>query len=193
MKRYLYYDFRSNSRSNTQAKTHNTESNKELSRLREWCTEPKIKDVFGRHKFTVLHTDTNADDTHWKEIIKGGHSFYKDGKAINPEKIKHYLCRGNEKNSWREWWWFGCISKEPSDEQISVLKNACKAVLDAAFTRDNFYLIAQFINNMTEATKPTIDPFQETFFFCVQPTTASDHTTKVLQGGIIDSNFSLPE
>ncbi|WP_216083641.1 hypothetical protein [Candidatus Mycoplasma haematohominis] len=158
---------------------NNSTDKAQLSRLREWCTEPKVRDVLGRHKFTVLKTENKDHDEHWKEIIKGGW-FSKTGETkywdkqsfIAGDELKKII--GDSDTG---------FTGEPTDDQISVLKNACKAVLDTPFTRENFYLTTDFLSGITGSDpKPKMDPFQEAALFCTQPATVHHYITVALQG-----------
>ncbi|GCE63588.1 hypothetical protein MHSWG343_05850 [Candidatus Mycoplasma haematohominis] len=158
-------------------------NSKELARLREWCTEPKIKDVLSRHKFTLLKTDENnkEDDAYWQEIIKGGWfsntggtKYWEKQTFIKEEEdLKKII--GDQKT--------GFTGEEVKPEQIAVLKKACKAALDKEFTRENFYLTKDLIDNV-EPTTPElkVDLFQEAALFCSKPISAKEYIEKAMQG-----------
>ncbi|WP_216083040.1 hypothetical protein [Candidatus Mycoplasma haematohominis] len=158
--------------------------NKELARLREWCTIPTVDHVLRRHKLTPLSTDeSDTQDTDlWKEVISGGwfkkegdKKPWKDQSFIKGEDLKTVI--GDQEE--------GIENKEAvTPEKINVFKKVCKAELSKAFTRNNFYLTTQFINGMVDDQKPIIDPFQEAALFCVKPFKASEYVTVSLQGDV---------
>ncbi|WP_216083610.1 hypothetical protein [Candidatus Mycoplasma haematohominis] len=156
--------------------------NDELARLREWCTEPKIKDVLGRHKFQLLtEARTNATDEDWKEVIAGG--WFKKEKGIKywekqafilPREINEFL--GKDKLN-------GISSKsQVTQKHIDKFKEKCKAVLEKPFTRSTFYIPTAFWKETKPKPGVNIDPFQEAALFCSKPMKVEDYISKAMQG-----------
>ncbi|GCE63994.1 hypothetical protein MHSWG343_10020 [Candidatus Mycoplasma haematohominis] len=156
-----------------------TDAFKELSRLREWCTEPKVKHVLGRHKLTLLSTDQNKDDDKWKEVIAGG--WFKQenlGRQTFIKEIDNFL--GDKKDTGIS------TTGEVTNEQIEILKKQCKEVLEKNFERKNFYVTKDFIDGMENNNnkQTTVDEFQEAALFCSEPITAKDYVEKAMQGNV---------
>ncbi|GCE64014.1 hypothetical protein MHSWG343_10220 [Candidatus Mycoplasma haematohominis] len=175
------------------ATKENKETFSELSRLREWCTEPKVKHVLARHKLTLLNTDENKheDDTDWKEVIAGGW-FKKEGDKKNWESqtfIKDTSTfLGNKKDS------NGIESiSDVTEEQIKALKKQCQVALEKNFERKSFYLTKDFIDDIKDGNKPdSIDEFQEAALFCSKPMSAGDYVKKAMQG-IVDEKLDAAD
>ncbi|GCE63996.1 hypothetical protein MHSWG343_10040 [Candidatus Mycoplasma haematohominis] len=166
----------------TKVEDSKTQEYSEMAKLREWCTIPTVDQVLRRHKLTPLNTDVDnhKDDAEWKKVIAGGwfkketdKDNWEDQSFIKGTDLDTVI--GNDKR--------GINSESEVDKtKIDVFKNKCKAELEKAFERKNFYLTTQFINGITETDKPTIDPFQEVALFCVKPFKASEYVTASLQG-----------
>ncbi|WP_216083638.1 hypothetical protein [Candidatus Mycoplasma haematohominis] len=167
-----------------QVETQGSEEYKELARLREWCTIPTVEHVLRRHKLTPLNVNVNdnKDESDWKEVIGGGW-FKKEGDKNNWEDQSFIKDNdlttiiGAEKTGIKD-------KSEVTKTHIDLFKNRCKAELEKAFERNNFYLTTQFINGVTDSQKPEIDPFQEVALFCMKPMKASDYIKSALQGNV---------
>ncbi|GCE63396.1 hypothetical protein MHSWG343_03920 [Candidatus Mycoplasma haematohominis] len=179
-------------RVNESDKEKKEKAESQLARLREWCTEPTIKDVLGRHKFQLL-TETNKGitDDDWKDVIAGGW-FKKEGDTkywekqsfISESEIESFL-GGKEKLNEE-----GIKSKtDVTDEQVSKFKKKCQEILEKPFTRKTFYAPTMFWKEMDPKEKDGIDEFQEAALFCSKPMKVDDYVDKSMQG-LPKSSFS---
>ncbi|GCE63548.1 hypothetical protein MHSWG343_05450 [Candidatus Mycoplasma haematohominis] len=163
------------------ATKENKDTFAELSRLREWCTEPKIKDVLGRHKFRLV-TDNrykNKADYNIKQIIFGwfkkenNNKYWEKQSFLNKDEIDKILKNKNV-DSFAQ-------ADEIQEEQIKVIRDKCSAILEKPFVRTNFYMPKDFLDSMENKTQ-SIDEFQEAALFCSEPTTSLDYVKDAMKG-----------
>ncbi|GCE63997.1 hypothetical protein MHSWG343_10050 [Candidatus Mycoplasma haematohominis] len=176
-------------KSDLDSKNNTNSVYQELSRLREWCTEPKIKDVLGRHKFQLFTDNRYSEkvESAIKQIIldwfkkEGEIKFWEKQNFFTKEEIEKIL-KGKENEG---------ISKdsEITEEQINLIKDKCSTVLNKDFVRNSFYLTKDFLDGMDNATSKDIkvDEFQEAALFCSIPTTAKDYVQNAMQGQVKSS------
>ncbi|WP_216083181.1 hypothetical protein [Candidatus Mycoplasma haematohominis] len=166
--------------------TEYTEANggsDQVARLREWCTEPKVKDVLGRHKFHVFSDDkykAKADENIKKIIFgwfkeDGNHKWWEKQSFLSENEIQQIL--NGKSNGFKE-------ESEITPENIKIVKDKCLVELDKKFERENFYLTKDFVDQMADqpSPKPKVDAFQEVALFCSEPTTAEDYVRDAMQG-----------
>ncbi|GCE63883.1 hypothetical protein MHSWG343_08900 [Candidatus Mycoplasma haematohominis] len=167
-----------------------TSGKNQLSRLREWCTEPRVKDVLGRHKFQVFSDNRykgKVDDSIKKILVgwfkkEGKHKWWEKQSFFTPEEVKKIL---NKKEN------IGIKSeREVTQDQIKIVKDKCLKELEKNFERENFYLTKDFVDDMSSklVPKPKVDLFQEVAMFCSVPTTAKDYVTNAMQG-VLKTSF----
>ncbi|GCE63882.1 hypothetical protein [Candidatus Mycoplasma haematohominis] len=161
------------------------EKNKnQVAKLREWCTEPKIKDVLSRHKFHVFSDNNYKDkvDESIKQIIfswfkaEGDKKWWTKQSFLDEEDVKKILA-GKEDKGFSD-------ASEINGDHIKVVKDKCLKTLEKEFERENFYLTKDFIDQMDGKPdeKPKVDLFQEVALFCSVPTTAEDYVKNAMQG-----------
>ncbi|WP_216083180.1 hypothetical protein [Candidatus Mycoplasma haematohominis] len=162
--------------------TNDKDGNNQLSRLREWCTEPKVKDVLSRHKFKVF-----SDPKHDKQVEAGirkilagwfkkekNHKWWEKQSFFSKDEIKQIL-NGKESVGIKN-------EKEVTVNQIRIVKDKCLKELDKNFERENFYLTKDFIDQMNNKSSLKVDAFQEVAIFCSVPTEAKDYVKDAMQG-----------
>ncbi|WP_216083184.1 hypothetical protein [Candidatus Mycoplasma haematohominis] len=163
----------------------------QISKLREWCTEPKVQDVLSRHKFHVF-SDSRYEkeiEPSIKKILVGW--FKKEGETkwwekqsfFSEDEVKQIL-KGKEEGFKSE--------SEIEKEQVEFVKQKCLQELDKNFERKNFYLTKDFIDQMNDPSDLKVDLFQEVAIFCSVPTTAESYVNEAMQG-ILKTTFTEKE